>query len=129
MKHKKYTAAYEHDGSMWYVHIRELESCHSQGRTIAQARSRIREALSLFDVNAANAEIVDDIRLPRTLLAQLKKHREERERVEELTNHVREAHATLARVLTKEVGVSLSDAGELLGVSKQRVEQVLRQGK
>jgi predicted RNase H-like HicB family nuclease len=129
MKHKKYTAGYEHDGAMWYVHLREIDGCHSQGRTIAQARSRIREALSLFDDNAAKAEIVDDIRLPRALLAQLKKYREERERVEELTSHVREAHATLARRLTKDIGVSLSDAGELLGVSKQRVEQVLRQGK
>jgi predicted RNase H-like HicB family nuclease len=63
-KKTSYRVTYEHDGSMWFAHIDALEGCHTQGRTIAQARERIREALSLFDKKAARAILVDDVRSP-----------------------------------------------------------------
>jgi hypothetical protein len=36
--------------------------CHMQGATIDEARTRIREALALFDDNAEGAVLVDDLR-------------------------------------------------------------------
>ena len=45
----KYTATYTHeDDGWWTVRIKELQGVHSQGRSISQARNRVREALSLF---------------------------------------------------------------------------------
>jgi predicted RNase H-like HicB family nuclease len=40
------------------------EGCHTYGRTIDQARDRIREALGLFVSNAETATIEDDVRMP-----------------------------------------------------------------
>ena len=40
-----YHVAYERDDSGWWVaSIREVRGCHSQGRTIDEARRRVREA-------------------------------------------------------------------------------------
>ena len=61
----KYTATYTHeDDGWWTVRIKEVQGVHSQGRSISQARNRVREALSLFVDDADTAEITDDIKLP-----------------------------------------------------------------
>ena len=57
-----YTAVYEHDGSMWFVRVEGVEGCHSQGRTIAEARERIREALGLCAPGADLAQLNEEIR-------------------------------------------------------------------
>jgi predicted RNase H-like HicB family nuclease len=55
---KSYRVAYERDESGWWVAtVRDVRGCHTQGRTVDEARRRIREALGLF---------VDD---PRRLLS------------------------------------------------------------
>ena len=58
-----YHVAYERDDSGWWVAlIREVRGCHSQGRTIDEARRRVREALGLFiEDDAVSAEFVDDL--------------------------------------------------------------------
>ena len=128
-KPKTYRVVYEHDGSMWYAHVVEIDGCHTQGRTIAQARERIREALGLFDDHADKATLTDDVKLPRNVATGLRKLRAQGAKQEALEKELREGQAQLARELTKRVGVSLRDAGELLGVSKQRVEQILKEAR
>ena len=54
-----YNVTYLRDESKWWVaSIREVPGCHSQGRTVDQARRRVREALELF-VDAKSATLVD----------------------------------------------------------------------
>jgi predicted RNase H-like HicB family nuclease len=62
----KYRAVYsrEADGR-WTVEIPQVRGCQSYGRTIAQARERIREALGLFVEDVGKAGIVDDVELPK----------------------------------------------------------------
>ena len=45
-----YVAVYQHDQNenVWLVHIKGIESCHTYGRTLRQAESRIREALAVW---------------------------------------------------------------------------------
>jgi predicted RNase H-like HicB family nuclease len=112
---------------MWFARVPALAGCHTQGRTIAQARTRIREAISLFDDHAAKATLVDDVRLPKAVSADLEKLRELRAAHEAIALKMKAANAKLARALTAKAGVSLADAGELLGVSKQRVQQILEE--
>src|SRR6476619_4645318 len=55
---KTYHVAYERDASGWWVaSVRELRGCHTQGRTVDEARRRIREALDLFVDDARRAPI------------------------------------------------------------------------
>ena len=53
---KSYRVAYERDESGWWVAtVRGVRGCHTQGRTVDEARRRIREALELFVANARRA--------------------------------------------------------------------------
>ncbi len=59
-----YTVRYERDERGWWVaRVLGLPGCHTQGRSIAQARERIREALSLLVEDAEKSHVG----LPHTL--------------------------------------------------------------
>jgi predicted RNase H-like HicB family nuclease len=121
----KYTATYTHEEDGWWtVRIKELQGVHSQGRSISQARNRVREALALFVDDADTAEITDDIKLPAVMRRFVMK-------VEAVT---RDAERSLARMAkAKEhaarkliTTMSVRDAGAVLGLSHQRVQQLVK---
>ena len=61
----KYLVEYRRDESGWWqARIPAVRGCHTQGRTVAEARKRIREALALFVDDAKKATLVDDVKLP-----------------------------------------------------------------
>jgi len=124
---KQYTVKFERDEDSWWVaSVRGVEGVHSQGRSIDEARRRVHEALALAigDAAAARAELVDDIRLPKTVryaLAQLKRARAAEESA---SAKAREVAAAVAVKLTKELHLSRRDAAELTGYSFQRIQQL-----
>ena len=60
---KRYHVAYERDESDWWVaSVRDIRGCHTQGRTVDEARRRIREAMRLFVNTLRGMKIVDDIK-------------------------------------------------------------------
>jgi len=62
---KTYRVAYERDESGWWVaSVRGVRGCHTQGRTVDEARRRIVEAMELFVADARRAKIVDEVKLP-----------------------------------------------------------------
>jgi len=120
-----YTVRYELDETGWWVaKVKEVRGCHTQGRTIDQARRRIREALSLFVDNADKAHLVDDIRLPYTAKHLVNQVYLVRERAEEATAELYESTTAATKILTKDLGLSVRDTGELLGLSYQRIHQL-----
>jgi predicted RNase H-like HicB family nuclease len=122
---KTYTAVYEHDDAedVWNVNIKGLTGCHTYGRSLRQAQTRIREALAVWLDQTPDsltirrhlpdplATVAHDVSRARTAaeLAGAKAHQQTTEAV---------------RVLT-ELGLSRRDAAELLGLSHQRVQQLL----
>jgi predicted RNase H-like HicB family nuclease len=123
-KTKTYTVTYERDEKgLWLAHVRGLAGCHTQGRTIAQARERIREAISLFDEHANKAQLEDDVRLPSDVSRLVSAQRSARSEQEVAEAKLRTLNVRAARALTKQVGLSLRDAGELLGASQESVRQ------
>ncbi|MBX9950247.1 MAG: type II toxin-antitoxin system HicB family antitoxin [Candidatus Obscuribacterales bacterium] len=121
-----YTIRYEKDETGWWIAtVKEVRGCHTQGRTIEQARRRIREALGLFVDQAEKSELIDDVVLPANARSLLKRVLSTRKRAEEEAIKLQNTTAEAAEVLTKDVGVSVRDAGELLGLSHQRVHQLL----
>jgi predicted RNase H-like HicB family nuclease len=125
---KSYKVTYERDEDRWWVaSIESLPGCHTQGRTIDQARRRIREALSAYlddDKTAARARLIDDIRLPAGARRALDRALDERRRAEEEAGKAQSTTAAVARLLVEKLGLSMRDAGELLGVSFQRIHQL-----
>jgi predicted RNase H-like HicB family nuclease len=62
---KQVTVIFEHDEDGWWVaSAAEIKGCHTQGRSIAQARQRFGEALGLFVDHPEKVALVEDIRLP-----------------------------------------------------------------
>jgi antitoxin HicB len=118
----------EPDGSAWNVHIPSLEGCLTYGRSLAEARRNIREALSLFeeefggkaDEVAAAAVFEEDIRLPAAVRAAVRRF--DKARADEAALHALKAQ--LASVITETY--SLRDAGELLGMSPEGVRKLIR---
>lgn len=122
---KTYTAIYERDpeADAWIVHIEGVEGCQTYGRSLRQAQSRVREALAVWlDREPEDLAIRD--RLPRDLEELARRAQQARAEAERAGSKAQQQAARAAKALT-ERGLSRRDAAELLGISHQRVQQLL----
>ena len=120
-----YVAIYERDkhDDAWNVRIDGLEGCHTYGRSLRQAQRRIREALALWlDRDPESLSIRDE--LPRDLAEVARQVNQARAEAERAGANAQLQAARAASALTAR-GLSRRDAAELLGVSHQRVQQLL----
>lgn len=109
----------------WIAQVRELPSCHTYGRSIAQAKERIREAMQLFEEELGrDPEVSFAVKLPRGVKAALRAAQVARERAEREASRASDATAAAVRELTA-TGVSMRDAADLIGVSSARVHQIV----
>jgi predicted RNase H-like HicB family nuclease len=122
---KTYTAIYDYDADdrAWNVRIKGVAGCQTYGRSLRQAQSRIREALALWlDVAPGDLSIRDQFPAPLASVADdVVRARTAAERA-----GVKAQQQTIeaVRALT-DLGLSRRDAAELLGLSHQRVHQLL----
>ena len=124
---RQYRAVFERDESgAWIARVPSVRGCHTYGRTLDQARRRLREALALWVDKPDTAEIVEDVRLPPNVKAAVRASRADRRRAEEQRAEASASTMRAARVLVDDLGVGFRDAAELLGVSHQRVQQLVR---
>ena len=123
-----YTVRYERDETGWWVaQVKEAPAAITQGRTIAEARRRIREALALTlddDAAAERAKLVDDVRLPAEARRALQEARAARARLATESKKAQESTAKAVRTLLKSMHLSVRDAGDLIGISPPRVHQL-----
>jgi predicted RNase H-like HicB family nuclease len=123
----EYKVIYERDIDGWWVaRIPKIRGCHTQGRTIDQARERIREALGLYIKGANKVRLVDEIRLPKTAQNLVRKVAQTRVRAEREQKQLQECTSAAAKILTQTMHIGVRDAGQLLGLSHQRVQQIVR---
>jgi predicted RNase H-like HicB family nuclease len=128
MKH--FTVKYERDveSGWWVAQVKEAPSAITQGRTIPEARRRIREALSLVlnDSHIAEtANLVDEVRLPADAMRALSRVRAARHRMEIESKRAQTSTKVAVRKLSGRLGLSVRDTGELVGISYQRVHQLM----
>ncbi len=130
--HKKtYRVRYERDEDGWWVaSVVKVKGCHTQGKSIVQARRRIRQALALFvgDEIARAAKLVDDVKLPIKLAKVVDSHADVARTTARQNAKLQALRVKTARALTQ-AGLSVRDAGEVLGISHQRVQQLVAAGK
>lgn len=109
----------------WIATFPDVPGAHTYGRTLRQARGRLREALALWASDAGTAElderigVVDEVR---TALQVALAAREDAERTEQ--DAIR-ATAVAVRRLSAE-GLPVRDIADLIGLSPARVQQILR---
>ena len=123
---KSYRVTYERDESGWWVAtVHGVRGCHTQGRTVDEARRRIREALELFIDDARKAPLVDDVRLPSAATRAIRAYASLRKKADEEDQRAARAARRAVRILrTGKLKMSARDAARLLGLSHQRVHQL-----
>ena len=124
-----YHVVYERDESGWWVaSVRELRGCHTQGRTVDEARRRIREAMELFVVDALSARVVDEVKLPAAATKAIRAYATLRKRAAAEDRRASAAARRAVRLLQSgKLKMSARDAARVLGISHQRVHQLAHQ--
>jgi predicted RNase H-like HicB family nuclease len=126
---KTYHVTYERDESGWWVaSVRGLRGCHTQGRTVDEARRRIVEAMGLFVDNPRSAKVVDLVKLPAVAKKAVRAYATLRKRAEQEDRRAAVAARRAVRVLREgRLKMSARDAARVLGLSHQRVHQLGQQ--
>lgn len=123
-----YTVRYERDEDGWWVaQVVEEPAALTQGKSLKQARNRIREALALVVGNnkAKKAKLIDDVRVPDQWDKWLSSLSKEKAELDKLRKKYADDLLSIARDLTTKEKLSVRDAAELLGISHQRVQQLV----
>lgn len=125
----RYVAAYVHDDRAWIVQFRE-PNIATFGRTLAAAKRHARSALAVHlevdELDTAGAQVIDDVRLPTEIEAEIHRLAERRSTAETLRAEVADATRRTASELRR-LGLSTRDVGEILGISGARVAQIDRE--
>jgi predicted RNase H-like HicB family nuclease len=122
-----YTAVFERDKEgFWLVELVEEPRVHTYGRTLAKARDHIRDATALwFEVAPDAFVLIEDIRLPKPVKVTVDRARKERAKAQAVQEAAAGATRKAARALVEEGQLSVRDAADVLGLSHQRVQQLL----
>ena len=139
MTPKNFHVTLEPDGSGWRARVAEVKDCWTWGRSLTEARRNLRKALvacvcldATDDAERAAPEaeraaraatFTEDVRLPAAAKRELARYKTQRERFDAEEERLRAATQSAARALLG-AGMSLRDAGELMGLSHERVKQV-----
>jgi predicted RNase H-like HicB family nuclease len=122
---KNYVAVYKRDpeSDAWLVGIKGIPGCHTYGRTLRQAETRIREALALWlDREPEGLEITPQ--WPAEVATLATEVSQARYAAAKSAQTAGVATAEAARKLDR-MGLSRRDTADVLGISHQRVQQLL----
>src|SRR5216684_780238 len=105
MKGNTYTARCQRSGDWWAISVPELRGVHTQARRLEKAEVMVRDATALFlDVPSVLFDVRIEPVLPRDLQGKVGR----------------------ARKVRGEAEVLQRDAGRVLGLSHQRITQLLK---
>ncbi len=107
----------------WLARVPDIKGCHSYGRSLSEAEKNIREAIGLFD-DSGDFEVQAEHRLPRAARSAVSACQRARSVADLAKDNATQATGEAARALSG-IGLGVRDIGELLGISHQRVAQIL----
>lgn len=115
----------EEDPQVWLAQWVDDDRVHTFARSLAELEDRARDALALWlhtDADAVKIEL--DVALPRSVFQDLAQLRRQHDEPEE--SLVLDRQRSLAVRLVEEQGMTYRDAARFLGVSHQRVSQLVK---
>lgn len=128
MSRATYTALCERSGDWWAIKVPQVPGVHSQARRLDRVEAMARDAIGLIlDVDEDSFDVELDIRLPDSADAALGRLAAARAQADAAQKEQASAAHQAAEALVKNAGMTVRDAGRILGVSFQRVDQLLRQ--
>lgn len=124
-RRRRYVAVYERDreSDAWLVRIDGIDGCHTFGRTLRQAGERIEEALALW-LDREPEDLALEHRWPERITELASAVEQARSASADATRAASDATVAAARRLAK-MGLSRRDTADVLGISHQRVQQLL----
>jgi predicted RNase H-like HicB family nuclease len=122
---RRYVAIYERDreSDAWLVHVDGIDGCHTYGRTLRQAGERIEEALAVW-LDREPGEFVIEHHWPDRITELASVVEKARRASADASRAASDATMSAARRLAT-MGLSRRDTAEILGISHQRVQQLL----
>ena len=127
MKRKTYTARCQRSGDWWAISVPELRGVHTQARRLEKAEAMVRDAIALFlDVPSESFDVRIEPVLPRDLQGKVGRARKVRGEAEVLQREAAIASAEVAADLVQTAHLTVRDAGRVLGLSHQRITQLLK---
>ncbi len=120
-----YTASCERSGGWWAVHVPEVPGVFTQARRLDQVEAIARDALALFlRVPADSFDLRIEVELPADWAVSVERMQKLRHDAEMLQDQAGAAAAEAVEKLIGEGGLSVRDAGRVLGLSFQRIAQL-----
>ena len=125
-KRRRYEAIYDRDSESeaWLVHVAGIDECHTYGRTLRQAGERIEEALAVWLDREPGAFVLEH-RWPERITELSSIVEKARRASTDATRAASDATVSAVRRLAS-MGLSRRDTAEILGISHQRVQQLLK---
>ncbi|MFK0049395.1 type II toxin-antitoxin system HicB family antitoxin [Streptomyces sp. NPDC090741] len=115
-------------GKWWAVDVPEVPGVHTQGLNLIEAAKMAREAVALtFDISVDKVEIELEAELPEEAAAAVRGFERARAARQAAEEAERTAQQEAARSLIR-AGLTVRDAGAVLGVSHQRIAQLAPAG-
>jgi predicted RNase H-like HicB family nuclease len=131
LQSKKYHARlWLDEHQIWNANIEEIPEVHTFGRTLGKAREYIADALALW-LNVPIEEVTRKIEfrapeLPSRALRAIDEAVNARQKSALMAQLALEKMSDAALALTNQCHLSMRDAAELLGLSHQRIQQIVK---
>ena len=125
-RHTTYEVTAERDGNRWFLRVAALPGVFSQVRRLDQAEAMARDAIAAFlDVPAGGVDVKGSVRLPNDLEADVAGVKDLRGVIDRTEREYAERTRRLATRLVEREGMTVREAGRVLGLSYQRVSQLV----
>ena len=122
----KYHARAERDGRFWLIHVAEIDR-YTQARSLGEIQEMAADLVaSMEDVDPAAVEVEIETVLPASVRRHLSRAEGFRREAYEQNALAAQESREAARELVGEYRLTLREAGTLLGISRQRVQQLVR---